>query len=460
MADSKYRVVKDSMGELKIPADALYGAQTQRAIENFPPSGLCVPVRFIQAIALIKKAAAKVNADLGLLPVEMAAAIIDAADDVIAGKHRDQFPVDLFQTGSGTSTNMNLNEVLATIANGSDHEVNPNDHVNLGQSSNDVIPSAIHLSASIAIEDELLPALAHLARTIENKGAELSSVCKIGRTHLMDAMPIRMDQELSAWSAQIHSGIERICTSRLRLHRLAQGGTAVGTGINTHPEFAQRVAQCLSDYTGLDLVPNKSPFEALSCQDTAVEISGQLKVLAVSIAKISNDLRWMNSGPLVGLAEIELPPLQPGSSMMPGKINPVIPEAAAMIAAQVIGNDTSITMAGQSGNFQLNVMLPLIAYNLLQSIELLSIAARQLADKAIKGFNVNLDQLDAALAHNPVLVTALTPVIGYMKAAEIAKRAYKEGRPIIAVALEETKLNREELERLLDPIASTRGGIQ
>lgn len=460
MVDSKYRLVNDSMGELKIPAAALYGAQTQRAVENFPPSGLCMPVRLIQAIALIKKAAAEVNADLGLLPVDMAAAIMNAADDVIAGEHNDQFPVDLFQTGSGTSSNMNLNEVLATIASKSSHVVSPNDHVNLGQSSNDVIPSAIHLSASIALEEELLPALGHLAQTIEQKGAELSSVCKTGRTHLMDAMPIRMDQELSAWSAQIHDGMERICSSRLRMHRLAQGGTAVGTGINAHPEFAHRMARCLSNYTGLDLVPNESPFEAMSCQDTAVEMSGQLKVLAVSITKISNDLRWMNSGPLVGLAEIELPPLQPGSSIMPGKINPVIPEAVAMIAAQVIGNDASITLAGQSGNFQLNVMLPLVAYNLLQSIELLSIAARQLADKAIKGFRVNLERLNASLARNPVLVTALNPVIGYMQAADIAKRAYHESRPVIEVALEETELSREELEQLLDPLASTHGGIQ
>ncbi len=460
MADNKYRLVRDSMGELRVPADALYGAQTQRAVENFPDSGLQLQPEFIRAIALIKKAAAEVNGELGLLTKDMAAAITQAADEVIAGRYSDQFPIDLFQTGSGTSTNMNVNEVLATIASRSGLEVSPNDHVNLGQSSNDVIPTAIHLSAALAIEQRLLPALGHLADTIDRRGAELSSVCKTGRTHLMDAMPIRMDQELSGWSAQIRNSMARIEGCRTRLHRLAQGGTAVGTGINAHAEFAARMANKLSEYTGLDFSPNPSPFEAISCQDTAVEVSGQLKALAVSIMKISNDLRWMNSGPLVGLAEIELPPLQPGSSIMPGKINPVIPETAAMIAAQVIGNDTSITLAGQSGNFQLNVMLPLVAYNLLQGIELLSIAARQLADKAIMGFTVNIDRIQEALTRNPVLVTALNPVIGYMRAAEIAKRAYRERRPVIDVALEETELSREDLERLLDPMASTHGGIQ
>jgi fumarate hydratase, class II len=460
MSNRKQRMVRDSMGELMVPADALYGAQTQRAVENFPPSGLQLPQQFIQAVAMIKMAAAEVNAELGLLSAGVAEAIVDAAEAVIAGEYGDQFPVDLFQTGSGTSTNMNLNEVLATIAAEFSIEVSPNDHVNLGQSSNDVIPTAIHLSAALALEQELLPALEHLAQGIEQKGSELQAVCKTGRTHLMDAMPIRMDQELSAWSAQIRNGMERIRSTAPRLHRLAQGGTAVGTGINAHPEFAARMAQRLSACTGLELQPNPSPFEALSCQDTAVELSGQLKVVAVSIMKISNDLRWMNSGPLVGLAEIELPPLQPGSSIMPGKINPVIPEATAMIAAQVIGNDAAITMAGQSGSFQLNVMLPLIAYNLLQSIQLLSLAARQLADRAIAGFKVNTERLATELARNPVLVTALNPVVGYLKAAEIARRAYSEGRPVIEVALEETDLDREQLQRLLDPMASTRGGIQ
>jgi len=459
MTNSKQRMVRDSMGELMVPADALYGAHTQRAVENFPPSGLRLPLQFIQAVAMIKQAAAEVNSELGLLSSGMVEAIVDAAEAILSGEYLEQFPVDLFQTGSGTSTNMNMNEVLATIAAGFGFEVSPNDHVNLGQSSNDVIPTAIHLSAAIAIENELLPALENLADCIEQKGSELSSICKTGRTHLMDAMPIRMDQELSAWSAQIRNGIARIKSVEPRLHQLAQGGTAVGTGINTHHEFSTRITQKLSKYTGLNAA-NDSPFEALSCQDTAVELSCQLKVIAVSIMKISNDLRWMNSGPLVGLAEIELPPLQPGSSIMPGKINPVIPEATAMMSAQVIGNDATIALAGQSGSFQLNVMLPLIAYNLLQSIELLGLAARQLADKAIKGFKVNTERLARELEHNPVLVTALNPAIGYLKAAEIAKRAYSEKRPVIEVALEETGLSRAELERLLDPLASTQGGIK
>ncbi|VAX10536.1 Fumarate hydratase class II [hydrothermal vent metagenome] len=448
------------MGELEIPSDALYSAQTQRALNNFPVSGLTMPPRFIQAVAMIKKAAAEVNAELGLLDPDIADAIAAAADEVIAGKHLEQFPVNLFQTGSGTSTNMNLNEVLATLASRSTGVVSPNDHVNMGQSSNDVIPTAIHLSAATALEELLLPALDHLAGTIETKAVVLDGICKTGRTHLMDAMPIRMSQELTGWSTQIRNGIERIQSSRPRLHQLAQGGTAVGTGINTPSDFAQRMADKLSRYTGLQFAPSDSFFESLSCQDTAVELSGQLKVIAVSIMKISNDLRWMNSGPLAGLSEIELPPLQPGSSIMPGKVNPVIPEATAMIAAQIIGNDTTITVAGQSGNFQLNTMLPVIAYNLLQSIELLASAIRQLADSAIKGFEVKKENLQSLLAHNPILVTTLAPVIGYLQAAEIAKRAYQEGRPVIDVAEEETKFSRSELESLLDPIKSTLGGIQ
>ena len=460
MSKPGYRVVRDSMGELEVPSDALYSAQTQRALNNFPMSGLTMPPRFIQAGAMIKKAAAEVNAELDLLDPDIADAIAAAADEIIAGKYLEQFPVDLFQTGSGTSTNMNLNEVLATLANRRVEAINPNNDVNMGQSSNDVIPTAIHLSAAIALDEQLLPALDHLAESIGEKALELDGICKTGRTHLMDAMPIRMSQELTGWSTQIRKGIERIQSSRPRLHQLAQGGTAVGTGINAPPDFAQRMVDKLSCYTGLQFVPGGSFFESLSCQDTAVELSGQLKVVAVSIMKISNDLRWMNSGPLAGLGEIELPPLQPGSSIMPGKVNPVIPEATAMIAAQVIGNDTTITVAGQSGNFQLNTMLPVIAYNLLQSIELLASAARQLADKAIKGFRVKEENLQHPLAHNPILVTTLAPIIGYLKAAEIAKQAYQEGRPVIDIAEEETQLSRSELESLLDPIKSTLGGIQ
>jgi len=460
MLKPEYRVVRDSMGELKVPANALYCAQTQRAIDNFQISSLTLPPHFIQAVAMIKKAAAETNAELDLLSPATADAIVAAADEVIAGNHLAQFPIDLFQTGSGTSTNMNLNEVIATLASRSVDEIDPNDHVNMGQSSNDVIPTAIHLSAAIAINEQLLPALNHLAGTIEKKAIELEGICKTGRTHLMDAMPIRMDQELSAWSTQIRKGIARIQHSCTHLHQLAQGGTAVGTGINTPAEFAEKIAARLSEYTGLKFCPNHSFFESLSCQDTALELSGQLKVVAASIMKISNDLRWMNSGPLAGLGEITLPPLQPGSSMMPGKVNPVIPEATAMIAAQVMGNDMTITVAAQSGNFQLNTMLPLIAYNLLQSIELLSSAARELADKAIDGLKVNEEKLHFALTRNPILVTTLAPIIGYLQAAEIAHRAYAEGCPVIDIAQELTQLSYTELEQLLDPIKSTLGGVK
>jgi fumarate hydratase class II len=380
---------------------------------------------------------------------------------VIAGRHDEQFPVDVFQTGSGTSTNMNANEVLATLASrATGVSVNPNDHVNMSQSSNDVIPTAIHLSAALALRDALLPALEHLAAAIDVKAASLASVVKTGRTHLMDAMPITLGQELGGWAAQIRSGIARLLSVQPRLHALPQGGTAVGTGINAPPEFAARIAAQLSKETGLELRPSDDFFESLSSQDTAVELSGQLKVIAVSLMKIANDLRWMNSGPLAGLSEIELPALQPGSSIMPGKVNPVIAEATTMVAAQVIGNDATITIGGQAGNFQLNVMLPVIAHNLLQSIELLANVSRLLADEAIAGFDVRHDDLARALGRNPILVTALNPIIGYQKAAEIAKRAYQEGRAIVDVAAEMTDLSRADLERLLDPRALTRGGIQ
>jgi fumarate hydratase, class II len=457
----KTRIERDSMGELEVPADALYAAQTQRAVRNFPISGMPMPRRFIHAVCQIKGAAAQVNAELGLLDRRIADSIHEAAKVVRSGVHDDQFPIDVFQTGSGTSTNMNANEVLATLASRTAGvAVNPNDHVNMGQSSNDVIPTAIHLSAAIAISELLLPSLTHLAETLDKKSAAVAGVVKTGRTHLMDAMPITLGQELGGWAAQIRSGIARVRSVQARLHALPQGGTAVGTGINAHPEFAARIAQQLSKETGLALRPNDNFFESLSSQDTAVELSGQLKVVAVSIMKIANDLRWMNSGPLAGLGEIELAALQPGSSIMPGKVNPVVPEAATMVAAQVIGNDTTITIGGQSGNFQLNVMLPVIALNLLQSIELLANVARLLADEAIAGFNVRQDNIDLALARNPILVTALNPIIGYQKAAEIAKRAYKEGRAVIDVAAEMTDLDRKDLERLLDPQKLTRGGIQ
>jgi len=459
--NEELRIERDSMGELEVPSDALYAAQTQRAVKNFPISGLAMPRRFIQAVCRIKGAAARVNFDLGLLDRSISSAIQEAVRLVATGIHDDQFPVDVFQTGSGTSTNMNVNEVLATLASRTTGmPVNSNDHVNMSQSSNDVIPTAIHLAAALAVTELLLPALTHLAETIEAKAAMIGGTPKTGRTHLMDATPITLAQELGGWAAQIRNGIARILSVQPRLHALAQGGTAVGTGINAHPEFAERIAAQLSIETGLTLRPSANFFESLASQDTAVELSGQLKVVAVSIMKIANDLRWMNSGPLAGLGEIELPALQPGSSIMPGKVNPVIPEAATMVAAQVMGNDTTITIGGQSGNFQLNVMLPVIAYNLLQSIELLANIARLLADEAIAGFIVRNDILERALTRNPILVTALNPLIGYQKAAEIAKAAYQQGRAVIDVAVEMTGLERSELQRLLDPQQLTLGGIR
>ena len=458
---SDYRIEHDSMGALEVPSDALWGAQTQRAVNNFPVSGLRMPRQFIRALGLIKWATAAANYDLGLLSTDVTDAVKTAAMEVAEGRHDEHFPIDVFQTGSGTSSNMNANEVIANLASRKQGQpIHANDHVNMGQSSNDVIPSAIHVSAALALTESLLPALKHLAGAIEGRAEELSGVAKTGRTHLMDAMPLRLDQELSGWAAQINADYQRVAGVLSRLSGLAQGGTAVGTGINAHPEFGIRVAACLSERTDIAFRPADSYFEALSCQDTAVELSGQLKTTAVSLLKIANDLRWMNSGPLAGLGEIKLPALQPGSSIMPGKVNPVIPEAVAMVAAQVIGNDTTITVAGQSGNFQLNVMLPVIAHNLLQSIELLANSARLMADAAIAGFSVNEVHIREALQRNPILVTALNPVIGYDKAAAIAKRAYRECRPIIDVAAEETDLSREALESLLNASELTHGGIK
>ena len=461
MNDKSYRIEKDSMGELKVPEDALWGAQTQRAVENFPISGLRMPRAFIAALGLVKWAAAGANSELGLLKSDLAIAVQKAALDVANGEHDAEFPIDVFQTGSGTSSNMNANEVIAHLATeGLGKAVHPNDHVNMSQSSNDVIPSCVHVSAAMAICSDLLPALEHLSTVLGEKAEETAGVVKTGRTHLMDAMPVTMGQELEGWRAQIDSGAARLRDSLARLQGLAQGGTAVGTGINAHPKFGDKVAVLLSEQTGIEFRAADSRFEAMSSQDTAVEVSGQLRVLAVSLTKIANDLRWMNSGPLAGIGEIELPALQPGSSIMPGKVNPVIPEAVAMVAAQVTGNDATIAMAGQSGNFQLNVMLPVVAYNLLQSVELLSNASRLLADKAIAGFTVNAENISRALDRNPILVTALNPVIGYEKGAAVAKQAYKEGRPVKDVARELTDLSDEELDRLLDPAALTKGGIQ
>jgi fumarate hydratase class II len=455
---SSFRIEHDSMGELQVPAEALWGAQTQRAVQNFPISGLTLPRAFIAALGLVKQAAARANTGLGLLDAEVARAIDAAAAEVEKGRHDTQFPIDVFQTGSGTSTNMNANEVVATLASRRlGRSVHPNDQVNMGQSSNDVIPTAIHVSAALIVRRDLVPALEHLRDVLRLKEREVGSIVKTGRTHLMDAMPVTLGQELSGWRTQIESGLARLAAVEPRLLALAQGGTAVGTGINAHPEFGARFCEELAQLTGLAFQPAANYFEALSSQDTAVELSGQLKVLAVSLMKIANDLRWMNSGPLAGLGEIALPALQPGSSIMPGKVNPVIPEATAMVAAQVIGNDMTITVAGQSGNFQLNVMLPVVAYNLLESIRLLANVTRALADHAIAGFKVNEERLAEALERNPILVTALNPVIGYEKGAAIAKKAYAEGRPIREVAAEMTDLPPQELARLLDPAELARG---
>jgi fumarate hydratase class II len=459
MANRDYRTERDSMGELKVPARALYGAQTQRAVENFPISGLKMPRAFIRALGLIKAACAKANLELGIMEEAMAYAIMQAADAVARGEYDGHFPIDVFQTGSGTSTNMNANEVIARLASARHAStVHANDHVNMGQSSNDVVPTAIHVSACLTVQEDLLPALEHVADTLDAKATAVRDVVKTGRTHLMDAMPVRLDQELSGWTTQVRLGIERLEASLPRVRQLAQGGTAVGTGINTHPRFGVLVARALSQATGFAFEPKLNRFEALSSQDAAVELSGQLKTIAVGLMKISNDLRWMNSGPLAGLGEIALPALQPGSSIMPGKVNPVVPEAMMMACAQVIGNDTSITIAGQAGNFQLNVMLPVIAYNLLQSIEVLARGVRILADKAIAGFTVNHENLQQALDKNPILVTALNSVIGYEKGAAIAKQAYAQGRPIMEVAREATDLPDEELRKLLDPSLLAQGG--
>jgi fumarate hydratase class II len=461
MSDKKYRIEHYSMGELKVPEDALWGAQTQRAVDNFPISGLAMPRQFIAALGLIKWAAAGANSELGLLKSDIAVVIQQAALEVAAGDHDAHFPIDVFQTGSGTSSNMNANEVIAHLATAKlGAEVHPNDHVNMSQSSNDVIPTCVHVSAAVAIDSQLLPALTHLSTVLESKADSVREVVKTGRTHLMDAMPVTLGQELDGWRSQIDHASERIGSSLQRLAGLAQGGTAVGTGINAHPKFGDKVAVLLSERTGVEFYPATSKFEALSSQDAAVEMSGQLRVLAVSLTKISNDLRWMNSGPLAGIGEIALPALQPGSSIMPGKVNPVIPEAVAMVAAQVIGNDAAIAIGGQSGNFQLNVMLPVVTYNLLQSIELLANASTCLADKAIAGFTVNEDNINRALGRNPILVTALNPVIGYELGAAVAKKAYAEGRPVKDVARDMTDLTDEELDRLLDPAALTEGGIK
>lgn len=453
---AKTRTEKDSMGEVQVPEEALWGAQTQRAADNFPISGWRLPRAFIRALGLVKACCAQVNQELGELAPDIAQAIFDAAMKVSSGEVDDHFPIDVFQTGSGTSTNMNANEVISRLASQAlGRLVHPNDHVNRGQSSNDTIPTALHVSAALELQEQLFPMLENLSQGLGEKAKMLEKNAKTGRTHLMDAMPVTFGQEISGWHQQIEDSRSRIADTLKRLARLAQGGTAVGTGVNAHPEFGPRVAQALAQHTGIPFSPAPNFFSALSSQETALELSGNLRTLATALVKIGNDLRWMNSGPLAGLGEISLPALQPGSSIMPGKVNPVIPEAVIQVAAQVAGMDAAIGFLCRESFFQLNTGLPAIAYNLLQMIRLLASSAKVLLDKAISGFTVNEARVREALSRNPILVTALNSVIGYEKGAEIAKKAYATGAAIIDVAKEMTDIPEEELLRLLDPLALT-----
>lgn len=447
-----YRTEHDSMGEISVPEDARYGAQTQRAVDNFRFSERRLPPSFIHRLALIKAGAARANENLGLISSSLADAIVRACESIARGEWDDEFPVDVFQTGSGTSTNMNMNEVLASLAGETLGEaVHPNDIVNMSQSSNDVIPSAIHVSASLDIEHELVPATERLEAAITDKGKELGQIVKTGRTHLMDAMPLTFQQEMSGWAWQVKECRQRLLDSLTRLRALPLGGTAVGTGVNRDPAFPGLAVASLNEMCDGQFSVCDNAFSRMAGQENAVECSACLKSLSVTLMKISNDLRWMSSGPLAGLAEIELRPLQPGSSIMPGKVNPVIPEAVTMICAEIIGNDMTITVGAQSGNFQLNVMLPIIAEKLLSGISLLARAC-DATGETVTGFKVNQDRIDEVLGRNPILVTSLNTKIGYEKAAIIAKRAYGEGRPILDIAREETELSESELKALLDPV--------
>ena len=452
----KYRKEKDSLGTINVPESAYFGASTQRAVENFPISGLTFPLQFIYSIALIKKYASMVNNELGLLDKEISKPIIASAQEVIDGKFNDQFVVDVFQTGSGTSTNMNMNEVIASRANeiitgkkGGKSPVHPNDHVNLGQSSNDVIPSAIHISALILIKNRLIPSFIDLSKSLSRKAAEFADVKKIGRTHLQDAVPLFLGQEFAGYARQVELGIKRIEAVEDSLAELALGGTAVGNGLNTHPDFAKRVIAFISEYSTLNFKEAENHFEAQGAQDAAVETSGALKTIAVSLVKICNDIRWLASGPRCGLGEISIPSLQPGSSIMPGKINPVIPEAVIQVAAQVMGNDTTIMLGGQAGNFELNVMLPVMAYNLLQSINLLASGAALFSEKCINGITVNRQTCTENIEKSLAMATYLVPHVGYDKAALIADKAHERGMSIREVVLEEKILPENELTKIL-----------
>jgi fumarate hydratase class II len=447
------RTERDSMGEMQVPAHALYGASTQRAVLNFPISDLRYPRRFIKALGQVKLAAAQTNGELGLIDRSIADAIVEATQEVIDGKHDTHFVVDIFQTGSGTSTNMNANEVIAHIVQGhkrTDKKVHQNDHVNFGQSSNDVIPTATHVAAASAIKEDLLPALATLQSSLEKKSKEFWPIIKTGRTHLQDATPIRLGQEFLGYAGQIERGRKRVEQAQAELTEIALGGTAVGTGINTHPEFAKRAAARLAQMTGLPIHETSNHFQAQSSMDNCVAASGALKTVAVSLTKIANDLRWLGSGPRAGIGEIELPAVQPGSSIMPGKVNPVICESVLMVCVQVIGNDAAITVGGQSGNFEINLMMPIIAYDLLQSIALLAHASTNLAKQCVDGLKATAkgpEMVERGLA----ICTSLAPIIGYDAAAGLAKEAAKTGKTIREVAREQTKLSEAELDKILDP---------
>ncbi len=461
-----YRIEADSMGEVRVPADAYWGAQTQRAFENFPISGLRFQRSFIRALGLIKQAAAETNVELGLLDRKLGDAIVRAAAEVAQGKFDQDFILDIYQTGSGTSTNMNANEVISNRAieilggkRGSKSPVHPNDHVNKGQSSNDVIPTAIHISALEAIETELIPALEGLHRSLESKAKEFDDVLKIGRTHLQDAVPMRLGQEFSGYASMVQHGIRRLKNLREPLSELALGGTAIGTGLNTPKEFPPRVIMRISKITGIEFREAPNRFEALGSRDAVVEASGAMKTIACSLMKIANDLRWLASGPRCGIGEILLPELQPGSSIMPGKVNPVIPEMVSMVAAQVIGNDGAITIGGQAGNFELNVMMPMMVYNLLQSIDIMAKAARMFDVKCIQGIEANRERCEELVERSLAMVTALAPKIGYDRAAQIAKESYATGRTVREIAKEQHVLPNDELERVLDPHLMTEPGI-
>jgi fumarate hydratase class II len=462
---SDTRIEKDSLGEIEVPAGAYYGAQTERARRNFPVSGLTLPKRFIAAVAMIKGEAAMVNEELGTVPGEIARAVRQAAQEVIDGKLDGHFPLDIFQTGSATSTNMNVNEVLANraieILGGTigSKKVHPNDHVNNGQSSNDVIPTAIHVSAYLAIVEELEPALKTLAGSLDRKASELDRVVKIGRTHLQDAVPVRLGQEFSGYAQQAKNALARLESVKPRLAELPLGGTAVGTGLNAPPELAPKAIARLAERTGCPFVPAPNRFEAMAAKDAAVETSGALKTIAASLTKIANDLRWLASGPRCGIGEISLPSLQPGSSIMPGKVNPVIPEAVLMVAAQVVGNDTTITICGMGGNFELNVMMPVIAFNLLQSIEILANVSRLLAETCVDGIVANRERCEELVERSLAMVTSLVPKIGYDAAAEIAKESVKTGKTVRELCIERNVLPPDELAEALDPWGQTEGGI-